>query len=342
MEIKLAKEMGMCFGVRDTLKFIDEAGQSRQRIDTLGTLVHNPQLVERLSKRGVEVVGGLDSVSAPTVAVTAHGAAPDVYRRAELSGLELLDTTCPLVTRVQQLAKRLMEEGNWVIVYGDAPHPEVIGILGWANSVFEERGAGAEAHDGVEGGTPSNDTPSPHGMSESGIKPKSKISKFGARRAICAKSVEEIEAALIADGTPAAKIRRIALISQTTQNTEWFKEFVRDVVSRFLEHGTEVHAHNTVCLPTAKRQPAAVDLAKEVDVMVVVGGYESANTRHLRDIAAEFCPAYHIERPEQLEEAWFQGVKTVGVTAGASTPDYVIKEVVDALEDMGGKLAVGA
>jgi 4-hydroxy-3-methylbut-2-enyl diphosphate reductase len=328
MEIKLAKEMGMCFGVRDTLKFIDEAGQSRQRIDTLGTLVHNPQLVERLSKQGVEVVGGLDSVSAPTVAVTAHGAAPDVYRRAELSGLELLDTTCPLVTRVQQLAKRLMEEGNWVIVYGDAPHPEVIGILGWANSVFDEQSTRNEGSAEVDG--------------EAGVKPKSKISKFGARRAICAKSVEEIEAALTADGTPAAKIRRIALISQTTQNTEWFKEFVRDVVSRFLEHGTEVHAHNTVCLPTAKRQPAAVDLAKEVDVMVVVGGYESANTRHLRDIASEFCPAYHIERPEQLEEAWFQGVKTVGVTAGASTPDYVIKEVVYVLEDMGGRLAVGA
>ena len=328
MEIKLAKEMGMCFGVRDTLKFIDDAGQSRRRIDTLGTLVHNPQLVERLSKQGVEVVGGLDSVSAPTVAVTAHGAAPEVYRRAELSGLELLDTTCPLVTRVQQLARRLMEEGNWVIVYGDAPHPEVIGILGWANSVFEqnsEQGAGSTEPD-----------------NGNGTRPKNKISKFGARRAICAKSVEEIEAALTADGTPAAKIRRIALISQTTQNTEWFKEFVRDVVSRFLEHGTEVHAHNTVCLPTAKRQPAAVDLAKEVDVMVVVGGYESANTRHLRDIASEFCPAYHIERPEQLEEGWFQGVKTVGVTAGASTPDYVIKEVVDALEDMGGRLAVPA
>jgi 4-hydroxy-3-methylbut-2-enyl diphosphate reductase len=325
MEIKLAKEMGMCFGVRDTLKFIDEAGQTRQRIDTLGTLVHNPQLVERLSKQGVEVVGGLDRVSAPTVAVTAHGAAPDVYARAQASGLELLDTTCPLVTRVQQLAKHLMEEGHWVIVYGDAPHPEVIGILGWANSVFDD-------------GQRTTDDGRPDGVE----RPKNKISKFGARRAICAKSVEEIEAALTADGTPAAKIRRIALISQTTQNTEWFKEFVRDVVSRFLEHGTEVQAHNTICLPTAKRQPAAIDLAKEVDVMVVVGGYESANTRHLRDIASEFCPAYHIERPEQLQPEWFDGVKTVGVTAGASTPDYVIKEVVDALEDMGDRLAVAA
>jgi 4-hydroxy-3-methylbut-2-en-1-yl diphosphate reductase len=320
-EIKMAKEMGMCFGVRDTLKLIDEAGQSRQRIDTLGTLVHNPQLVDRLNAQGVRVVGGLDVVDAPTVAVTAHGAAPDVYKRAEASGLELIDTTCPLVTRVQQLAKSLMEQGNWVIVYGDEPHPEVQGILGWANSVFDEP---AEA-DGEEGD-----------------KPKSKIKSYSARRAICAKSVEEIDAVLTASGTPAAKIRKIALISQTTQNTEWYKGFVREVIDRFLEHGCEVHAHNTVCLPTAKRQPAAVDLAKEVDVMVVVGGYESANTRHLRDIASEFCPAYHIERPEQLEEAWFTNATTVGVTAGASTPDYVIKEVVDALEELNERLPVGS
>src|SRR5204863_7779300 len=135
MEIKLAKEMGMCFGVRDTLLAIDEAAKSRQRIDTLGTLVHNPQLVEKLSTQGIEVVKGLDSVQAPTVAVTAHGAAPEIYKLAKESGLELIDTTCPLVTRVQQLAKTLVEEGNWVIVYGDESHPEVQGILGWANSV---------------------------------------------------------------------------------------------------------------------------------------------------------------------------------------------------------------
>src|SRR5438874_7751035 len=137
MQIKMAKEMGMCFGVRDTLALIDEAAKSRQRIDTLGTLVHNPQLVEKLKTQGIEVVGGLESAQAHTVAVTAHGAAPEVYRRAQESGLELIDTTCPLVTRVQQLARTLMEDGNWVIVYGDEPHPEVQGILGWANSVFD-------------------------------------------------------------------------------------------------------------------------------------------------------------------------------------------------------------
>src|SRR5438874_4093618 len=316
MEIKLAKEMGMCFGVKMTLDQIDEAIQTRQGgIDTLGTLVHNPQLVEKLSAQRIEVVNGLEDATSRTVAVTAHGAAPEVYRQVQAQGLELIDTTCPLVTRVQQLAKKLVQEGDWVIVYGDAPHPEVKGILGWANSVFDETGE--------DGG-------------------KSKVRSWSSRRAICAKSVEEIEEALAASGTPAAKIRKIALISQTTQNTEWFKRFVRAVVDRFLEHGCEVHAHNTICLPTAKRQPAALELAKEVDVMIVVGGYESANTRHLRDIAAEFCPAYHIERAEQLEEEWLKGVKTVGVTAGASTPDYVIKEVVDALEALDEKMSATA
>jgi 4-hydroxy-3-methylbut-2-enyl diphosphate reductase len=322
MQIRMAKEMGMCFGVRDTLALIDEAAKSRQRIDTLGTLVHNPQLVDKLSAQGIEVVNGLESVQASTVAVTAHGAAPEVYKRATESGLELIDTTCPLVTRVQQLAKTLMEDGHWVIVYGDELHPEVQGILGWANSVF--------------------DHPPQKDEQPGAEKSQGKVRSWGSRRAICAKSVEEIDAALSAAGTPAAKIRKIALISQTTQNTEWYKKFVRDVVDRFLEFGCEVHAHNTVCLPTAKRQPAAVDLAKEVDVMIVVGGYESANTRHLRDIAAEFCPAYHIERPEQIEDEWFKGVNTVGVTAGASTPDYVIKEVVDALEELDARMSAAA
>ena len=326
MEIKLAKEMGMCFGVKMTLDHIDEAIKTRPGIDTLGTLVHNPQLVDKLSGQNIGVVKGLDDVHSPTVAVTAHGAAPEVYERAQQQGLELIDTTCPLVTRVQQLAKKLVEEGNWVIVYGDSDHPEVKGILGWANSVFDEKPKEAAEM-----------TPE-----EEKAEKKRKLRPYNARRAICAKSVEEIEAALAEAGTPDAKITRIALVSQTTQNTEWFKAFVRDVVSRFLEFGCEVHAHNTVCLPTAKRQPAAVDLAKEVDVMIVVGGYESANTRHLRDISAEFCPAYHIERPEQLDEAWFKGVEKVGVTAGASTPDYVIREVIDAIEALDAKMHAGA
>jgi 4-hydroxy-3-methylbut-2-enyl diphosphate reductase len=125
---------------------------------------------------------------------------------------------------------------------------------------------------------------------------------------------------------------RIALLSQTTMNVAWFKQFVTEVVGRFLEFGTEIHVHNTICLPTAKRQPAAEALAQEVDLVIAIGGYESANTRHLAELAAKYCPSHHIERPEELDPAWFEGVQKVGVTAGASTPAWVINDVLDAIK----------
>src|SRR5438046_9676795 len=137
MEIRLAREMGMCFGVKMTLDQIAAAGPDHPAIDTLGTLVHNPQLVEQLAVSGVQVKDGLETITAPTMAITAHGAAPDVAARAEAAGRQVIDTTCPLVTRVQQIAKREADEGSWVIVFGDAFHPELKGILGWANSTLD-------------------------------------------------------------------------------------------------------------------------------------------------------------------------------------------------------------
>jgi 4-hydroxy-3-methylbut-2-enyl diphosphate reductase len=309
MEIKLAREMGMCFGVKMTLDQIAAAEPDHPTIDTLGTLVHNPQLVEQLATKGVQVREGLETITAPTVAITAHGAAPDVAPRARAAGREVIDTTCPLVTRVQQLAKREADNGSWVIVFGDATHPEVKGILGWANST-------------LDGTVP----PTPGSLAER------KNRSFATRRAICAKTVADIDAALADAGTPNARVNKVAVLSQTTQNIDWFKAFVRDVVDRFLGHGGEVHAHNTVCLPTALRQPAAEELAKEVDVMIAVGGYESANTRHLAELAAKYTLSHHIERPEQLDPAWFEGVQVVGVTAGASTPEWVINQVVEAIQ----------
>lgn len=315
MEIKLAREMGMCFGVKMTLDQIAEAEGTHPAIDTLGTLVHNPQLVERLATKGVNVREGLESTSAPTVAITAHGAAPDIAQRAQNMGRTVIDTTCPLVTRVQLTAKREADEGSWVIVFGDSYHPEVKGILGWANST-------------LDGTVP----PTPGSLAER------KNRSFNVRRAICVKSVADIEQSLADQGTPNAKVTRIALMTQTTQNVEWFKKFVTEVIMRFMEFGVEVHAHNTVCLPTAKRQPAVEELAKQVEVVIAVGGYESANTRHLAELAAKYCQSHHIERAEELDPAWFEGVQKVGVTAGASTPDWVINEVIEALKRLDAEI----
>ncbi len=139
MEVVLGKEMGFCQGVRRALEMAERAADAGEVVRTLGDIVHNPQVVERLRRRGVEVVDSVAGVGPGQVAmVTAHGAPPEVVAQAQAAGVRLLDATCPLVQRVQRLARDMAAAGYGVVVCGDPAHPEVQGILGHA-------GAGAVA-----------------------------------------------------------------------------------------------------------------------------------------------------------------------------------------------------
>lgn len=131
IEIRLATSLGFCFGVRRAIGMVEDAALDRGRIDSLGSIVHNPVVAERLDARGIGIVQGFDAVTAPTVAITAHGAGPDVYRTAEEAGLEMIDTTCPIVARAQRAARKLVNAGFLVVIYGDETHPEVRGVLAW-------------------------------------------------------------------------------------------------------------------------------------------------------------------------------------------------------------------
>lgn len=146
LQIKLATSLGFCFGVRRAIEMVERAAEAGQ-IDSLGAVVHNPVVTEHLADRGVTVVPGLEQQSAGRVAITAHGAGPDVYAQASGAGLELVDTTCPIVAKAQRAARRLVNAGFKVIIYGDEQHPEVRGVLAWT------RGRGvvlAHADDPVE------------------------------------------------------------------------------------------------------------------------------------------------------------------------------------------------
>ena len=117
MDIVLARELGLCQGVRQALQMAEEAVRQGRAVRTLGDIVHNPQAVERLMRLGVEVVAGLDEVRPGQVAmVTAHGAPPEVLQQAAERGLDLLDATCALVQRVQQLAQEMAGAGYGVVV----------------------------------------------------------------------------------------------------------------------------------------------------------------------------------------------------------------------------------
>lgn len=126
------------------------------------------------------------------------------------------------------------------------------------------------------------------------------------------------------------KMTKMGVVAQTTQSFDNLKS----VVTECLRRGGEVRVFNTICDATAVRQQEATELAHQVDCMIVIGGFNSANTRRLAEICTEILPkTYHIETATEIDCNWFQGVETVGVTAGASTPKWIIDEVLERLEE---------
>src|SRR5579884_4244789 len=132
MEILRARDMGFCYGVRRAVDMMNKAAGERGEIASFGSIVHNPLVTERLAENGIEIVNSFDAAGERPVAITAHGVGPEIMQEIAQRRLEVIDTTCPIVTRAQQWARKLSEEGYAVIVFGDPQHKETRGILGWA------------------------------------------------------------------------------------------------------------------------------------------------------------------------------------------------------------------
>src|SRR5215204_1890082 len=135
--VVVAQELGYCWGVRRALEIVEAAAESAGPIAPIGDVIHNPQVVERLRERGVEGATSVSEAAARgfrRVAITAHGMGPHLAGEAASAGVELIDTTCPLVTKVQRLAQKLVRQGYFLVVYGDSYHPEVRSVIGWAGT----------------------------------------------------------------------------------------------------------------------------------------------------------------------------------------------------------------
>ena len=123
------------------------------------------------------------------------------------------------------------------------------------------------------------------------------------------------------------KKNRIGVVAQTTQSFENFRE----VVSALLEKCDELKVFNTICHATTQRQESAIKLAKRVDLMIVIGGHNSANTNRLTSLCKQYVTTYHIETADEIDKSWFDGIEIVGVTAGASTPEWIVDDVIEKL-----------
>ena len=268
MEVVLADYLGFCYGVKRAIKIARENASSGGNSCTLGPIIHNPQMVERLKREGVGTVDSLEEMPAGTVIIRSHGVGPEVYAQAKQRGLEVVDATCPHVKKAQLSAKELVDDGYSVVIIGEKRHPEVRSIFEWSD-----------------------------------------------HKAEIIETEEEAEAF-----PPCAKL---GIVCQTTFSGAKF----RQIAMQLLEKSRDVRILRTICTATDQRQTAAIDLAEQVDMMLVIGGKNSANTTRLAQLCAEHCLTYHIETAAELRDEWFDKIKKIGITAGASTPDWIIKEV---------------
>ena len=289
MKVLRAKSAGFCWGVERAIEITrDYARQGRHPVYTDGPLIHNRQMMERLSQEGIREVGDYQSRAeialAPTAAgenpvmvVRAHGISPERRTYLKNIGMEFKDATCPDVGIIAGKIRLHAKKGYSTIIFGDKNHPETIGLMGY-----------------TEG------------------------------RGYCITSKSEIDAL--------PPLERVCMVSQSTMFMHEFAELSAYARTKF----AEVLVFDTICQATKDRQTDVVALAQAgAQAIVVIGGHHSANTVKLASLARlQNLPTYHIETAVEIDPAEMKKYETVGVTAGASTPEFLISEVCAKLEQL--------
>ena len=275
--VLLASPRGYCAGVERAVETVELA------LDHYGPpvyvrkqIVHNIHVVRDLEARGAIFVE--DESEAPlgsTIVFSAHGVAPSVHVQSAERGLNTIDATCPLVTKVHVQAKRYAASGYTVVLIGHAGHEEVVGTMG-------------EAPDAT----------------------------------VLVQDVAEAEALDLPADT------KIAYITQTTLSVDETSEIISTLRRRF----PEIYApkKEDICYATSNRQWAVKEMLAEVELLLVIGSRNSSNSNRLVDVArASGVDAHLIDDEEEIDERWLEGVRTVGVTSGASAPEKLVTRVCD-------------
>ena len=272
MKIELAESYGFCFGVKRAIKIAEENKNS----STYGPLIHNNKEIARLEDD--YEVGLTDNHKSfkegDKAIVRTHGIQKQELAELKENNVDVVDATCPYVTKPQEIAQEMSEAGYSVVIFGDEAHPEIKGVKSYAT--------------------------------------------HGALVVTCSKDLEDI------------KLReKIALIAQTTRKVEDYLEVANYLIPRH----KEVRVFNTICNATFENQEAVRKISKKADVMIIIGGKNSSNTKQLSSIAHDYCKdSYHIEDENDIDITWFKDKKFCGISAGASTPDWIIQNVVNFIE----------
>lgn len=287
--IQLAKFAGFCYGVKravETAKKLKKENPNKN-IYVLGDLIHNMDVIKELDDLGIKTIYEIPQKGDGICIVRSHGEAPEVFKRLENAGFEVVDMTCLDVKKVQQKAIELAKDNYFVIIVGKANHPEVIAI-------------------------------------------KANAEQFS-NKVLVATSIDEIKPF----ENEIKEHKKVGIVVQTTQMLSTLNA-ISDYINSIAK---EVLIHNTICQSTAMRQSEAKEMAKSSDLMVVVGSKKSANTTHLAEILKDITNTIHIENDSELafNFDFIKNAKEIGITAGASTPQNIINNVVSKLKEKGNK-----
>jgi 4-hydroxy-3-methylbut-2-enyl diphosphate reductase len=276
MKIELASSYGFCYGVK---RAIDIAEKHKNSF-TYGPLIHNKDEINRL-KEGfniglIEKIEDVENNNA--IVIRTHGIPKNELAVLKKQENKIIDATCPYVTTPQNIVAKMSKEGYSVIIFGDKEHPEIKGVVSYAED---------ENHAFV-------------------VLDKKELDELPLKN-------------------------KVALVSQTTKKPADFLQIVNALI---LTH-KEVRVFNTICNATFENQDAASELAKRADVMIVIGGRHSSNSKMLHSISEQQCKeSYLIENETELDPQWFHGKKLCGISAGASTPDWIIQNVVNRIQNI--------
>ena len=282
-KIFLLKPRGFCAGVVRAIDVVKIA------LDLYGPpvyvrkeIVHNKHVVDELREAGAVFVEELDEVPAGARAIfSAHGVAPSVRRQAKERHLDVIDATCPLVTKVHLEAVRFARDGYSIVLIGHKDHDEVIGTLG--------------------------EVPG---------------------RSFQVETLEDVDRLELPDST------RVRYLTQTTLSLDE----TRDLIGRLKERFPHLQGPpaQDICYATENRQMAVKAISEVIDLLLVVGSENSSNSKRLVEVGDNFGVRSHLVNDcSEVHTAWLEGVKNVGVTAGASAPEHLVQELIEFLRGHG-------
>jgi 4-hydroxy-3-methylbut-2-enyl diphosphate reductase len=281
MKITLSRYAGFCDGVERAYEIVKKiAGNKKVKkpVFVLSALIHNEDVVRRVEEMGIRKIEPtfgtkeFAKIKMGTIIITAHGVGPEVYEFFRKKKVDIVDTTCPRVIKVQRLARLFRKRKYQIVIIGEKQHKEVQGIYAWAD-----------------------------------------------KKAFFVENEKDLQKLKL---NPKEKI---AVISQTTQDESFIKKAFKVIKKKY----PQAEAVDTLCLSTHNRQSEVKKLAKKNDIVIVIGSKKSANSRQLFKIGKKENPQTHfIENARGIKNGWFKDVATIGITAGASTPDWIITEVI--------------